>query len=404
MRILMIAPEPFLAPRGTPISVYQRLFALSALGHEVDLLTYPYGSQVHLPGVTIHRIPKIPLIKTVKPGPSWAKAVLDILLFVAMVVKLLKRRYDVIHTHEEASFFALVLAPLFGAKHLYDMHSSLPQQLVNYQFGANLVLVKPFKILERLVINSCDALITVGADLETYVRELNPDVRPTTIENLPVQTTANSAPGAASVEDLRQKMGLNGQATVLYTGTFEPYQGLRLLLDSAALVLDELPGAHFVLVGGNPEQVALWRSIAEESGLGDQVHFTGMVPMSEIAEYLELASVVVSPRLGGTTIPLKLYTYLLSGKPVVATRTLAHTQVLNEDIAILTEPEAEEFAQGIKDLLLNPQIGMELAQRARTFAHERYNLADYMNKLDRVYQTLECRHPAVTLSPLNKEK
>ena len=39
MKILMLAPEPFFQPRGTPISVYQRIKALSALGHEVDLAT-----------------------------------------------------------------------------------------------------------------------------------------------------------------------------------------------------------------------------------------------------------------------------------------------------------------------------------------------------------------------------
>ena len=39
MKILMVAPQPFFEPRGTPISVYQRLEALSALGHHIDLLT-----------------------------------------------------------------------------------------------------------------------------------------------------------------------------------------------------------------------------------------------------------------------------------------------------------------------------------------------------------------------------
>ena len=37
MKILMIAPEPFFEPRGTPFSEYYRIRALSALGHEIDL-------------------------------------------------------------------------------------------------------------------------------------------------------------------------------------------------------------------------------------------------------------------------------------------------------------------------------------------------------------------------------
>ncbi len=53
MNILMLAPEPFFQPRGTPISVYFRLKALSDLGHSVDLVTYPRGGDVAFPGLSI---------------------------------------------------------------------------------------------------------------------------------------------------------------------------------------------------------------------------------------------------------------------------------------------------------------------------------------------------------------
>lgn len=403
MKILMIAPEPFLTPRGTPISVYQRLFALSALGHEVDLVTYHIGEPIDLPGVTVHRIPKVPLIRTVKPGPSWAKAVLDIFLFLKVLSRLLRKRYDVIHTHEEASFFALVLARIFGTKHVYDMHSSLPLQLINFQFGNNIILVKLFEFLERLVINSCEAVITVGSDLEEHILNLNPSAKIATIENLPVQTTL-SPPGVNQVHKLRQRLGSNGRCTVLYTGTFEPYQGLGLLIDSAQYVLREYPETQFVLVGGNEEQVDHWRRFAQERLLDNTVYFTGIVPIDEIPSYLELATVVVSPRLGGTSIPLKLYTYLLSGKPLVATRTAAHTQVLNDHVSILTDVDEEAFAQGIAKLLLDPELGRTIGQRARLFAEEKYDIDNYLARLNGIYEMLEPEPSALALSPRVEDK
>ena len=51
MRILMIAPEPFFEPRGTPFSEYHRIRALLELGHTVDLVTYPFGQALNLPGL-----------------------------------------------------------------------------------------------------------------------------------------------------------------------------------------------------------------------------------------------------------------------------------------------------------------------------------------------------------------
>ena len=135
LKVLMIAPEPFFEPRGTPISVYQRLHALVALGHEIDLLTYHVGHDVDIPGVKIYRVPSIPFITHVKIGPSQAKLLLDVLLFFKAIMFLATNRYEVIHSHEEAAFMCMFFATIFRVQHVYDMHSSLPQQLANFNYG-----------------------------------------------------------------------------------------------------------------------------------------------------------------------------------------------------------------------------------------------------------------------------
>ena len=78
MHILMIAPEPFFEPRGTPFSEYHRIRALLDLGHTVDLVTYPFGKDVALPGLKIIRAARPPFVTRVKIGPSPAKLFLDL--------------------------------------------------------------------------------------------------------------------------------------------------------------------------------------------------------------------------------------------------------------------------------------------------------------------------------------
>src|SRR5436190_13578852 len=85
MHILMIAPEPFFEPRGTPFSEYHRIRALLDLGHTVDLVTYPFGKDVSLPGLRIFRCARPPFVSRVKIGPSAAKLALDVTLAVAAV-------------------------------------------------------------------------------------------------------------------------------------------------------------------------------------------------------------------------------------------------------------------------------------------------------------------------------
>ena len=135
MRILMIAPEPFFEPRGTPFSEYHRIRALLDLGHTVDLVTYPFGSDVNLAGLRIFRAARPPFITRVRIGPSPAKVFLDMTLTVTALNRARQERYDAVHSHEEGAAIGVLISSILGIPHLYDMHSSLPQQLENFAFS-----------------------------------------------------------------------------------------------------------------------------------------------------------------------------------------------------------------------------------------------------------------------------
>src|SRR5512143_700229 len=136
----MIAPEPFFEPRGTPFSEYHRIRALIELGHTVDLITYPFGQDVALPGLRVFRCVRPPLVHDVRIGPSAAKIPLDLALAATVIRRALTERYDVVHSHEEGSFIGVLVASLLDIPHLYDMHSSLPQQLTNFAFSRSRAL------------------------------------------------------------------------------------------------------------------------------------------------------------------------------------------------------------------------------------------------------------------------
>jgi len=391
MKILMIAPQPFLVPRGTPISVYQRLCALTSLGHEVDLLTYHVGEDVYIPGVKIHRIPRIPWIKEVKAGPSWRKLFLDVFIVWKAIVMLSRRRYDVIHSHEEAAFFSMLLSALFRTRHLYDMHSRLPRQLENFNFGNVPPIIKLFEVLERWVLRTCDAVLTIDGDLGEYVKGVNPSVKHTRVENLPIQI--EFMPSAQkSVDELRERFGLNGRLAVVYTGNFERYQGLDLLVDSVEAVKEKHPGVVFLLVGGGPRQIENWQREVRRRHLEDWIRFVGMVPVEEIPLYVSLAEILISPRITGTSVPLKIYTYLLSGKPIVATKIPSHTQVLNDEVAILVAPTKEALAAGISRLIQAPNLRAQVGRQAHNFAKEYCDPTKYSTRLDQAYKALHSHH------------
>lgn len=387
----MIAPQPFFEPRGTPISIYQRLHGLSKLGHEVDLVTYSLGQDVTIPHVTIHRVARIPGIDHVEVGPSLAKIPLDILLFIKAFWMLCRQNYDLIHTHEEAAFFGLPLAAVFRTSHLYDMHSSLPKQLANFNFGNYRPFVWLFSLLERWVLNYSEVVVTIGNDLEEHVRRVNPRANHIRIENLAIHVDVPR--DAASTGLMKQALDLNGKFPIVYTGTFERYQGLDLLFKSASLVVAKKPEAIFVMVGGKPEQIAYWQEQVNIAGLADHVLFVGTVPLQEALMYLDIAEILVSPRTEGLSIPLKIYSYLHSGKATVATRIEAHTQILNDDIAMLVEPVPAAYAGGILKLIDDQPRRLKLGNEARTYALKQFSASSYLVKLQDVCRAVELRRP-----------
>ena len=131
----MIAPEPFFEPRGTPFSEFHRIRALTQLGHQVDLVTYPFGQDVAMAGLRVFRSLRPPFVHGVGIGPTLAKLPLDFLLALTVVRRALSARYDAIHSHEEGGLIGVIVAALLRVPHLYDMHSSLPQQLTNFAFS-----------------------------------------------------------------------------------------------------------------------------------------------------------------------------------------------------------------------------------------------------------------------------
>lgn len=384
----MLSPQPFFEPRGTPISVYQRLEALSTLGHHIDLITYPVGKDVEFPNVRIHRVRKIKRVQHVRIGPSRAKIVFDILMIFKAVRMLLTNRYDVIHSHEEGAFFGVILAKIFRTRHVYDMHSVLSKQLGNFDFGNKPVFIKAFEALEKMVLKKSNAVINVGADLDEYVKSVDPDIQTITIENVALHAYQTSVQPEA-VAELAEKLNLHGRIPILYTGTYEKYQGLDMVLDCAARVVKQYPKVIFIFVGAKTYQAQEWTDKAAARNLSDHTLFLDVVPPEDSMVFLAYASILISPRLNGTTIPLKIYSYLHAGKPIVATNINAHTQVLTPDTAVLVDPNANAFADGILKLLADPQLGECLGENAHRLAQEKFNYQNYMMKVTQIYNSLE---------------
>jgi glycosyltransferase involved in cell wall biosynthesis len=381
----MIAPQPFLEERGAPFAIYHHIKALLSMGHTIDLATYHIGKPVALPGLNIIRIPTLPFIREVKVGPSLAKFPLDTLLFFLALWRLCRTRYDCIHTHEEAGLIGIVLGGLFGCKHLYYMHSHLSQQVVSSNFTTNPLLIKLVEAVQTLIVRHSNAIIAICPDIEMAAKNITTKTPIYMIENSAVDENLPQ-PEPQEIQQLRLDLHLSSGPILLYTGTLESYQGIEILLHSIPAVYAAFPTVHYVLVGGQSAQVEKFRTLAQTLGIIDVVRFVGQRPLAEMPRYMALADVLLSPRSKGTNTPLKLYTYLHAGKPILATEIYSQTQVLTAETAMLVAPTGEGLAQGAIKLLQNPQSATTMGERGRLFAKEHYSWQVFLEKSTQVQQ------------------
>jgi glycosyltransferase involved in cell wall biosynthesis len=355
------------------------LRALTALGHEVDLLTYPQGQPVDVPGVSHARSLWLP-VGRVRAGASLAKIALDVPFLAQAVFRLFTRRYDAVQAVEEAAHLIAPFARLRGVPLVADVDSSIPEQLRQSGFARGGPLLWAAEFLERRALRSASVVVTVCTALTDGVKRQAPAARVFQIEDPPLVDAAPPEPEA--VAKLRASLRLGPEPVALYTGNFEGYQGVPLLVEAAA----RLPQVQFLFVGGEPSEIVEMQRQA--AAIGARAVFAGKRPPSELPLYLALADVLVSPRLRGSNTPFKVYTYLASGRPLVATRIESHTQLLDESLAFLVEATAEAIAAGVRTALEGTVEARARAARGQALVEREYSEKRYREKVEAAYGAL----------------
>jgi glycosyltransferase involved in cell wall biosynthesis len=391
VNILVLAPHPFFQARGTPLAVKRVLQFLSARGHQLDLLTLHEGENVEIPNCRIHRIARPFGIRNIRPGFSLKKVVCDVFMFVKCLRMVRKKRYDMIHAVEESAFIAAAMQRLTGIPYVYDMDSSLAEQLVD-AYPALQFAFPALRRCEALAVRRSLGVLTVCAALEDVAHGHAPDKPIGRVEDTTLLSSEGGHSGNGLGSDAALPAGVGPEAPLaMYVGNLEHYQGIGLLLDGFRHTLMRVPQAHLVIVGGLKEDIVHYRLRANRLGIMSQVHFLGPRPITSLNGLLQRADVLVSPRLKGLNTPMKIYSYLDSGTAVLATRLRTHTQVLDDRTAYLVAPEPEALGNGLADLLSDPTLRERLARQAKAYVQQEFTPEAAARKLGSFYSMMESK-------------
>lgn len=381
MKILLVAPQPFYRERGTPMAVRLLVEQLCAFGHEVDLLVYHDGEDVQFPGLRLFRAGRPPGVGEVPIGISLRKLACDLWMVAALHRMLRRHRYDVIHAVEEMVFPAALMHRFYGARLVYDMDSSLSDQLTE-----SWTLLRPlrrvFEAIERRFIWRSSLVLAVCEDLAAKVRPWLGDAPVIVLPDVPMGDGA-----LAAVEPLRNAG--DDRLVALYVGNLERYQGIDLLLESLAQ-LEEAAPLRTIVIGGTAKHVRHYQQRARTLGIPEgRLELLGARPVAQLGAYLQQADILVSPRTLGQNTPMKVYSYMQAGKAILATDIRSHTQALDASCAMLVAAEPAAMAEGFTRMLQDPALRLRLGQAAQERATREYSLPAYQRKLRLAYAGLQ---------------
>lgn len=382
MQILLLAPHPFYSERGSPIAVANLLEVLSQRGEQVDVLTYGGGEDLDLANVTIFRIADLPILKAVRPGFSLKKLLADLMLLIAAIKMVRRKEYLFVHAVEEAGYIALLIKAIFGVPYVYDMDSSLAEQMVE-QIPILRVAEPILRFFERIAVQNAAAVLPV---CPTLAREIRPYARGRVMVLHDFSLLQEN--GNADLSDIAELDG-NGHSIMMYVGNLQRYQGIHLMLESLALAVQKSPGLSLVIIGGRQAQIRKYRSLADSLGIGDNVYLVGPKPLDHLSAYLDRADVVVSPRTKGSSTPMKIYSYLDSGKPMLATKLPTHTQIVGPEYAILADATPDAFGNAMLRLVGNHELRMRIGRNGKTLVNGKFPYSAFCSAVNDIFSWIE---------------
>jgi PEP-CTERM/exosortase A-associated glycosyltransferase len=198
--------------------------------------------------------------------------------------------------------------------------------------------------------------------------------------------TARFSYGASRDAELARQLGLEGAAVLGFLGSFYAYEGIDLAIRAMPGILQKLPSARLLLVGGGPQE-SLLRDLSLSLGLDREVVFVGRVPHDVVERYYGLVDLLVFPRypmrLTELVTPLKPLEAMAQGNLVLASDVGGHRELIRHGTNgwLFPAGDAGAFCQAAVNILKDPASWQLQKDAARRYVEEErswlYSVSNY---------------------------
>ena len=365
-------------------------------GHNLYLMARRGQGQLRreiVDGVNVIRVP-LPFQRK--------KAVADLIYFFFQryfiffhIISACRRcKIEALHVHDLCYAFATTLAgKLMGLPVIFDMHEhytamlkmSFEAKVYNKFKPFGFVLLALLSIEEKFACRWSRKVIVVAPEHIPRITSLG-----VSSDNIVVVTNTEDVDyfRAFAIDESLAKEYLD-DFVILYLGGFSPHRGLETAIEAMPIILEQIPNARLLLVGEGATRMELEQLVCN-LGLGDRVTFTGFQPFKTIPTYIHLSSVCLIPHISTphieTTMPNKIFQFMILGKPVVVSSTAPMMRIVNDAECGLIFKERNPQSLAEKTLqLVDNNLQQRLGENGKRAVEDRYNWQETVQTLLKLY-------------------
>ena len=349
---------------GQEIRIFQESQLLLERGHRVSLVCQP-TSDLYKKSLAIS-------FPNFNCYPLLMKSTANPFSIVSIFKILKKTKADIIHTHSSIdSWLVGSVAKLSQIPVIRSRHISIP---INNMFPNNLL----YSRIPRKIITSGEAISEVVKSV--------PGVNPGNVKSVSAGVDFRRFDFKINGIKIREELGVNpGQPLIGKIGVIRGWKGYNYLLEAAPIILKKFPDARFVFVGNGPgfEQT---KSIAKSLGLEQKLTFLGH--RDDIPEIMAGLDIQVLASFAGEGTPQVIPQAFAMKTPLVATRVGSIPEMLGQGKrGILVEPKnSVDLANGIINLIENPGIRNELAEKGYEFCRNELGVDRMIDETITIYE------------------
>jgi glycosyltransferase involved in cell wall biosynthesis len=298
----------------------------------------------------------------------------------------LKIDADVYHFHEPDSIIIAIYLKLIKKKKIvYDVHEYYKDSLSEMPTQRKLFYFPTLYLIEPLFLKYVDAVITADEGIKEIYAPINKKVY--SVPNFP----------SKNVFETKDKIKLyENFDTVLYVGGLAEIRGIYNLIKAIEKVSKINPQIKLVLIGKGVEIFEnKCREYVKTNNLAQYIDFLGTIPHSEIAKYINASAIGTvllfpTPRFNKTPYPVKLFEYMICGKPVLASALPSMGKIVKEaNCGILVDPlNVDEIAEGIIYLLDHPREAKRLGYNGRFAVENKFSWEIMEKELIKAYEDI----------------